>query len=94
MGSALVLLYLTPLKCGILTHKVSIVSPFTLYGLESYQFPVHFLLFTEFRQKVCKQDCIPVGCIPTTGWPYLGRGSALMQTSALEGKPPQKADPP
>ena len=29
---------------------------------------------TIFYRRSCalKQDCIPVGCVPTAGWPYLG----------------------
>ena len=35
------------------------------------------IIFAIFCQKLHKkEDCIPVGCIPTANWPYLGwRGS-------------------
>ena len=43
-----------------------------------------------------KQDCIPVGCVLTVGWPYLGGGSAdpLRRHTSLRGQTPVRGQIP
>ena len=60
------------------------------------------------KKQKTKQDCIPVGCMPTAGWLYLGSGGGGVSLDAdspprrhttpqraypPEGRPPQKANP-